>query len=468
MAARVPFVGRPLSPDEGGFLLLAGQWSPGSSLYGDYWVDRPPLLIGLFELADLLGGGVGLRLLGIVAVGLSVVLAGAIGRAAAPERRWAPVLAAATAAVFYSTPLLGTREVNGELLASPFVLGGLLAVLMAAAGGRRAMIWWVAAGVLAASAAAVKQNMLDVAVAGAVALVWQARTQSVRRAAYGALAAVAGAVGALAVLLAWAESRGTEPRALWDAAVSFRFHAAAVISTDDPHSTDDRLLSMLTALARSAAPVLFLLPLLRVPRAHRRGFLPFVAVAVCVWEVAAVAGGGSYWWHYLVGLIPGLVLVAASLARHRPTLQAPLAVVLAYAAVVGLQVSLAYPDLTRAQKEDKRAGDYLAAHAQPGDTGVVAFGIPSILQRADMSSPYRYLWSLPVRVRDRDLAELAAVMRGQERPTWILVDGPTLDTWGVDPAKAERVLERRYRLVDVVGPWHVFHVVDGSPGGMAP
>ena len=41
----MPFLARPLSPDEGGFLLVASQWEPGTSLYGHYWVDRPPLLM---------------------------------------------------------------------------------------------------------------------------------------------------------------------------------------------------------------------------------------------------------------------------------------------------------------------------------------------------------------------------------------------------------------------------------------
>src|SRR5207244_1601306 len=50
----LPFAGRPLSPDEAGYLIVGGQWSPGSSLYGAYWVDRPPLLIALFGLADAL------------------------------------------------------------------------------------------------------------------------------------------------------------------------------------------------------------------------------------------------------------------------------------------------------------------------------------------------------------------------------------------------------------------------------
>lgn len=36
-----PFVAAPLSPDEGGFLMVASQWRPGGSPYGHYWVDRP-------------------------------------------------------------------------------------------------------------------------------------------------------------------------------------------------------------------------------------------------------------------------------------------------------------------------------------------------------------------------------------------------------------------------------------------
>lgn len=465
-ALRLPFLDRPLSPDEGGFLLLAGQWSPGTSLYGDYWVDRPPLLIGLFEVADHFGGAVALRVLGMVVVAASVLLAGAVGHVGAPGRRWAPALTAATAAVFVSTPLFGTREVNGELLALPFVLGGLLAVLVAARGGPRSPVWWAAAGVLAVGAMAVKQNMAEVAVAGAVALAWQARQQSLRRAAYGALAALAGALAAVAVLVVWAELRGTEPRALWNAAVSFRFHAAAVISDADPRTTSDRLRNMLNALVFSGAPVLLLLPLLRTPRARRSGCLPLVAVAVPLWEGLGVAGGGSYWWHYLIGLVPGLVLVVAAMAHHRPGLELPVAVLLAYSAVVGYQFARYYPSTSRAQAENERAGVYLAEHARPGDTGVVAFGTPSILQRAGMQSPYEYLWSLPVRVRDPRLHELTRVLRGPDRPTWVVVSGGILATWGVDPALAQRELDRRYELAHVEADWYFFHATD-APGEAA-
>jgi hypothetical protein len=78
---RLPWLGAPLSSDEGGFLFVAGQWHHGGgSLYGSYWVDRPPLLIGLFALAHLLGGTVALRLLGCVAAVVVVLLAAKLGR----------------------------------------------------------------------------------------------------------------------------------------------------------------------------------------------------------------------------------------------------------------------------------------------------------------------------------------------------------------------------------------------------
>jgi hypothetical protein len=462
---RLPYVDRPLSPDEGGFLLLAGQWSPGPSLYGHYWVDRPPLLIGLFGAADHLGGTIALRVLGMLAVAAAVVLAGILGKVAAPGRRRAAALTAATAAVFLSTPLFGTREVNGELLAVPFVLGGLVAVLRAVGVGRRAWAWWPAAGLLAVCATAVKQNMADVVVAGVVALAWQLRVRGLRRSAYDALAAAAGGLAAVVALVVWAETMGTEPKALWDAAVHFRFEAAAVISADDPGVTGERLRSMLHALALSGAPVLYLLPLLAVPRARERGCLPFVAVAVCLWEVVGVAAGGSYWWHYLVGLVPGLVLVVAALVRHRPGLQAPVAALLLYAALVGLEVDRQTDDVSGSLRENAAAADYLADHRRPGDTGVVAYGAPSILEQAGVRSPYEYLWSLPVRVRDPHLVELARVMDGPDRPTWMVVEGDTLDTWAIHPDTAQALLDTRYRLVAVVGRWRFFHVDDPVHSG---
>jgi hypothetical protein len=101
---------------------------------------------------------------------------------------------------------------------------------------------------------------------------------------------------------------------------------------------------------------------------------------------------------------------------------------------------------------------YLTAHARPGDTGVVAFGDPVLLQASGLTSPYPQLWSLPVRVRDPRLTELAAVLRSDRRPTWLVVAGDSLDTWGVDSTDAQRVADRYYQPRTVIGDWHLLHV----------
>lgn len=59
---RAPYLAVPLGRDEGGLAFLARHWD-GGSLYGAYWVDRPPLLLALFKLA-VLGGDRGVRVLG--------------------------------------------------------------------------------------------------------------------------------------------------------------------------------------------------------------------------------------------------------------------------------------------------------------------------------------------------------------------------------------------------------------------
>src|SRR6478609_3539986 len=57
VVVRLPFLATDPRRDEAGFLLVGQQWNgAGSSLYGDYWVDRPPLLITIFRIASQLGG----------------------------------------------------------------------------------------------------------------------------------------------------------------------------------------------------------------------------------------------------------------------------------------------------------------------------------------------------------------------------------------------------------------------------
>src|SRR3954453_7171305 len=78
VVVRLALLGLPAWADEAGFLMVGSGWhlgdsSNGEMLYDTYWVDRPPVLIGLFGLADRLGGVTALRLLGALAAAVTVV-----------------------------------------------------------------------------------------------------------------------------------------------------------------------------------------------------------------------------------------------------------------------------------------------------------------------------------------------------------------------------------------------------------
>ncbi|GAW50974.1 MULTISPECIES: hypothetical protein [unclassified Nocardioides] len=462
----LPNLLRPLSSDEGGFLLVASQWSPGTSLYGNYWVDRPPLLIGLFQLADEGGGRTGLRLLGLLAVVVSVLLAGRIGRLAAPHTSAAPVLVAATSAVFVTAPLFGASEVDGELLAVPWVLGGMLCVLEAlgSAPRRRKRLRWAAAGAAAMAAALVKQSMVEVLVLAAVVIAWLVVRRRYADAGEAAAAFSLGAVALLGTVLVWAAVHGTDPAGLWDAVVVFRAEAAATISHESSPATSHRAAGLVASFLASGALVVPAVAFL--PGVRRRGVLGardralpdvrLLAGAVLAWELVGVALGGSYWLHYLIGTVPGLVLVAAALAAHRPARTRWVVAALTYGTAVSLVATAGLAVHDRDVPPDAAVAAYLVAHEHPGDTGVVGFGNPAILENAHLTSPYPELWSLPVRVRDPHLAELTRILESSDRPSWVVVDGTSLATWGVDATAADPVLEREYQWVDTEGDLRIY------------
>lgn len=445
---RVPAMGHPLSPDEAGFLMVAAQWHAGDSLYGDYWVDRPPVLIGLFWLANVLGGQFGLRALGLVAVATSVVLASQVGAQIAPRVRWAPVLTAGTAAAFLVSAQFGARMVNGELLAVPFVLAGVVACLHALARGRT--LWWGAAGASAMAAALVKQSLADVFVLAGFLGLWlvlRGRPQAAVRAAGGfVLGALAMLIGALAL----SAVHGTGPLDLFHAVVTFRIEAGEVISAEALDNTTARGWRLALGFVTSGAVLLVVLGLFI---GRRRDGAPaavpdprLLAVVLLAWELTAVALGGSYWRHYLIGTVPGLVVATAAALALRPARTRLVALVVAYAAVLGIGNTVIRLVDPLEPPSGAPAAEYLRENARPGDTATVAFGNPAILHSAGLDSPYPDLWSLPVRVRDPDLERFGALLASPERPDWIVVRGAGLATWGVDASSASPLLYRDYAL----------------------
>lgn len=475
VVARLPFLLLPPSSDEAGLLAVAGQWHHGSSLYGNYWVDRPPGLMSILAVTDLVGGLLPLRLVGAACAACCVLLAGRLGRLVAPQRPHSAATAAVLVAALTSSPLLDVTVVDSEILALPFVLAGLVALLHAVEEPRAApsrLRWAVAAGAAGAMALSTKQNFAEVllvAVFLALVLAWRGER---RNAAMLAGSVAAGALAVVAALLAVSAWRGTDLGGLWASVIEFRAHASSVIADEATRATLDRARRLALAFVVTGAPLIVLLIVRlpwRMPRAPNDeaerwdGVLTWICVLLVVIEAGSIAAGGSYWLHYLVQVVPALAVIAAHASGRdrlpRRLAGVVLAVVVSSAAVAWV-TEVVHPRTL--PNDDVAVIDYLRDNADRGRTLVVAYGDSAILTGAGMSSPYENLWSLPVRVRDPHLRELTHVLAGPRAPSWVVVTGSSLASWGIDAHHADRVLHRRYRVVMTNATFHVFSLRQGS------
>ena len=164
---RLLYLGFPLGIDEGGVAFIAKAWGTGhGSLYGAYWLDRPPLLVALYKLA-VTGGATGIRVLGIVAALALVAVTTVVTRAVAGER--AARIAAVLSAGLASSIALAAVYTPSELLAAVPAAGSIGCLVAAHRRGQAR--WLVGAGLLAVAAALIKQSFLDAGFAGAVFLI---------------------------------------------------------------------------------------------------------------------------------------------------------------------------------------------------------------------------------------------------------------------------------------------------------
>ncbi len=437
---RLPFLGADAGRDEAGYLIVGTGWHDGTSLYGDYWVDRPPLLLWVFQAA---GDLTTLRLLGCVAAALVVLLTGAAAHVAAGAR--AVPYASGAAALLCASPWLGTVRVNGELLAAPFVAASMLATVLLvrrSAGARVA----AGAGASAAAAVLVKQSTVDALVFGVVALVVLAtRSRASRRRAAGLLlAAVASALATVGVVLALAALRGTYPADLWDAVVRFRVDAGETIRLEASDATGERLLVLVATWAVSGLAMLTA-GVAALAWVRRRDPVVVATLASLVASSGVALLGGSYWAHYLIQLVPAAALAAGLVAVAVPRgWRRAGAVALVGAAAVTIGATVVSPD--EDGREARLVGEAIGGASRPGDTAVVAYGQPNVLLAAGTRSPYPYLWSLPVRTLDPELSALRATLASDDAPTW-LVEWSGFDTWGVDADRLLPLVTERYREV---------------------
>ena len=442
---RLPGLTRPVRPDEAGWFLVARSWNPGpDSVYGEHFVDRPPSLIGLVDLADRVGGPASLRLVGALAAAAMVLLAARIGVLVADQAagRWSAVVVAALT----TSPLIDPVAAKGELLALPLVglaMWWALIAIGSATPGRAAGLAF-AAGVVGGAALGLKQNLLGGLVFAFVLFLGSRRwgpTGGRRLAAMVASLAAGAAVPVLATV-AWALAVGVRLPDLWYTVYGFRSDAAPVLADGTSDRPAERIaLLLLIAVGAGVFAIVggFLVHFRQHWVADRT--IAVATGAVLMVELAGLIAGGSYWRDYLFPLVPAIgVCVTLLVARGgRPAGRMRVVALLSLgSAAISLVVWFVLEIAGVIGYTEVAAGEAIGAVADPGDSLTVFGGRADVQYSSGLPSPYPHLWSLPMRTLDPEYADLVALLHGPRAPTWFVTWIP-LTSWdapGADELRA--------------------------------
>ena len=466
LVLRLPWWNTPLGNDEGGLAFVARTWGEGGDFaYGPHFVDRPPLLLGLFRGAIELAGETGVRLLGALAAAALVAAVALVARELGGARAagWAAVLTAA----FASSVAIEAVYTPAELLGA---VPATLAVLLLVAAGRRtgwdlprssvhgrespALGLLCGAGALSTSALLIKQSFIDPLFAALGLFIAAAVMRAPRRALLRAAGAyLAGALIALAVGLAvWAGlSRGGE---IGYAFVGFRLDGLGALAGDAVGLTS-RLERLALPLLGSGIVLVLGWSIAGMASLKARPLLRATLAAWLLGGLVGVLAGGSYWPHYLIQLVPPLTVSAAvALAGMRARLrrrvaQATVIVVGALAMGGSIAGGVVLPD-QRYQAMSYEIGRYLRKGADRGQTAYVMYAQPNILYYSRLESPFPYHWSLMMRSIPEAQARLRKLLASPRRPTWV-VEWDDHRHGGLDRSgETARLLREHYRRVATV------------------
>ena len=255
------------------------------------------------------------------------------------------------------------------------------------------------------------------------------------------------AIPVLATAL-WALAAGVRLHTLWYAVYGFRFDASQVLS-DAADAAPAVRAGLLVLVAIGTGMLLIIGVFVACIRAEWADDAPLTtAVAgMLAVDLVALALGGSFWRDYLFPLLPGTALCAAMLARSaRRRGRAMRRVIGAAAASTLLCMAgwIAYNAAGLQEYDEHDTGVALRDVADPPDTLVVYGGRADLQLESGLPSQYAYLWSLPMRTLDRDLAELEALIAGDSPPTWI-VEWVPFGNWDQqDGRQLQRLVSDRY------------------------
>ena len=395
--ARLPLIGTPLDPDEGGYAYIARHWAAGSVLYRPgAWVDRPVGLMLVFRWVTAVSySATALRVAAALAAATLALAVACVARALSGAR--AGLLAGVLAGVVLAGPFIEGYQLNGELLAAAVGTWGV-AVAVWWSAGRLPWGWLLLAGALAGAAPLVKQSAVDTLVA--VLAVVGARAVATRRVAPVA-GVLLGAALPVAAAVVWAASNGWS-RA-WFAVARFQAEVAA------SQSMADRVSAVASSVRHVspdlvglwAAAGLACVVLVR----HRRLLWPVpVWMAVAVLAVVSSPFGHPHYWVQAVGpasvlaasVVPGL---AAMSVRNRRVAIAALALAVALPMVSQLTVlvrssasrSVALTGDSR-PATDGAVGAWLREHDPAGEPIYAFVGAAEIYLVSGRDTAYPYLW----------------------------------------------------------------------------
>jgi hypothetical protein len=312
-----------------------------------------------------------------------------------------------------------------------------------------------AAGVLAVGSVLVKQSFLDAGFAGVVFIAVSAASDRGVRLRW-PIAYVAGAAIPVCAALIWLAVAQVSVSYFVYTLFGFRLHLLHTLA-----GSNIPLPTRLRHLGRPAFDSGLLLALVGAVAGlvHLRGDRVLV-VTFGAWLAAAmfgVLGGGSYFMHYLIELVPvSCVAAAAVLANVRTPIRIAALGVIAALALNATDDGAASAVRGAPHHRELAIGHYIRDHARPGDTQYVLYARANVVYYAGLPQPYPYLWSLMVRVRPGARARLERLLASPGRPTWVVAwQNPA--RWELDPdGNVERLLVRDYRVAAVVCGFPIF------------